>query len=87
MIGIAAVVLTVGLGQGAQNQVKSQINSLGTNLLTVSPGSSTSSSGFRQGFGSASTLTEADANALTSDDRGPRHQGGSPGQVQLRGAH
>ncbi len=66
MIGIAAVVLTVGLGQGAQNQVKSQINALGTNLLTVSPGSSTSSSGFRQGFGSASTLTEADANALTS---------------------
>ncbi len=66
MIGIAAVVLTVGLGQGAQDQVKSQINSLGTNLLTVSPGSTTSSSGFRQGFGSASTLTEADASALSS---------------------
>ena len=71
MIGIAAVVLTVGLGQGAQNQVKSQINSLGTNLLTVSPGSSTSSSGFRQGFGSASTLTEADANALGSKTVAP----------------
>ena len=61
MIGIAAVILTVGLGQGAQDQVKSAINSLGTNLLTVSPGSSTSSSGIRQGFGSASTLTQADA--------------------------
>jgi putative ABC transport system permease protein len=71
MIGIAAVVLTVGLGQGAQNQVKSQINSLGTNLLTVSPGSSTSSSGFRQGFGSASTLTETDANALASNTVAP----------------
>lgn len=66
MIGIAAVILTVGLGQGAENQVKSQINSLGTNVLTVSPGSSTSSSGFRQGFGSASTLTETDAEALGS---------------------
>ena len=38
MIGIAAVILTVGLGQGAQDQVKNAINSLGTNLLTVSPG-------------------------------------------------
>jgi putative ABC transport system permease protein len=66
MIGIAAVILTVGLGQGAQNQVTSQINALGTNLLTVSPGSSTSSSGIRQGFGSASTLTQADATALSS---------------------
>ncbi|HET9076550.1 MAG TPA: ABC transporter permease [Acidimicrobiales bacterium] len=66
MIGIAAVILTVGLGQGAQDQVKSAINSLGTNLLTVSPGSSTSSSGFRQGFGTASTLTLSDADALSS---------------------
>jgi putative ABC transport system permease protein len=66
MIGISAVILTVGLGQGAQDQVKSEINSLGTNLLTVSPGSTTSSTGFREGFGSASTLTEADAASLSS---------------------
>jgi putative ABC transport system permease protein len=71
MIGIAAVVLTVGLGQGAQDQVKSQINALGTNLLTVSPGSTTSSTGFRQGFGSASTLTESDATALSSKTVAP----------------
>jgi putative ABC transport system permease protein len=66
MIGIAAVILTVGLGQGAQNQVTSEINSLGTNLLTVAPGSSTSSSGVRGGFGTASTLTASDAAALSS---------------------
>jgi putative ABC transport system permease protein len=71
MIGIAAVILTVGLGQGAQNQVKAAINSLGTNLLSVSPGSTTSSSGIRQGFGSASTLTQADATALTSGTVAP----------------
>ena len=71
MIGIAAVILTVGLGQGAQNQVSSEINALGTNLLTVSPGSSTSSSGIRGGFGSASTLTAADAAALTSKTVAP----------------
>ena len=66
LIGIAAVILTVGLGEGAQAQVGSEITSLGTNLLTVSPGSSTSSSGIRGGFGTASTLTTADATALSS---------------------
>jgi putative ABC transport system permease protein len=71
MIGIAAVILTVGLGQGAQDQVSSEINALGTNLLTISPGSSTSSSGLRGGFGSASTLTEADATALSSKTVAP----------------
>ncbi len=71
MIGIAAVILTVGLGQGAQDQVSSEINALGTNLLTISPGSSTSSSGVRGGFGSASTLTEADAAALSSKTVAP----------------
>jgi putative ABC transport system permease protein len=65
-IGISAVIMTVGLGQGAQDQVKSAINSLGTNVLTISPGSTTSSSGVRQGFGSASTLTESNADALES---------------------
>ena len=71
MIGIAAVILTVGLGQGAQDQVSSEINALGTNLLTVSPGSSTSAAGIRGGFGSASTLTRTDANALSSKTVAP----------------
>jgi putative ABC transport system permease protein len=71
MIGIAAVILTVGLGQGAQNQVSSEINALGTNLLTISPGSTTSSSGLRGGFGTASTLKESDATALTSKATAP----------------
>ncbi len=66
MIGIAAVILTVGLGEGAQQQVSSQISALGSNLLTVTPGSSTSSSGIRGGFGTASTLTLGDATALSS---------------------
>ena len=41
LIGITAVVLTVGLGEGAKAKVQDQINELGTNLLVVSPGSST----------------------------------------------
>ena len=66
MIGITAVILTVGLGEGAQQQVGSEITALGSNLLTVTPGSTTSTSGVRGGFGSASTLTVGDAAALTS---------------------
>ena len=71
VIGIASVILTVGLGQGAQDQVKSQISALGSNLLIVSPGSSTDSSGIRGGFGSASTLTLSDAEALDDDAAAP----------------
>jgi putative ABC transport system permease protein len=66
LIGIAAVMLTVGLGQGAQAQVRDQINQLGSNLLIVSPGSATTTSGIRGGRGSASTLTTRDATALAS---------------------
>ena len=70
LIGIAAVILTVGLGEGAQAQVRDQINALGTNLLIVSPGSTTTG-GIRGGFGSASTLTKADADALGSKVAAP----------------
>jgi putative ABC transport system permease protein len=71
LIGIAAVILTVGLGEGAQAQVSSDITALGSNLLTITPGSSTSSSGIRGGFGTASTLTTYDANALGSPTVAP----------------
>ncbi len=64
VIGVSSVILTVGLGQGAQNKVKEQIAALGSNLLIVSPGSSTSSAGIRGGFGSATTLTTTDADAI-----------------------
>jgi putative ABC transport system permease protein len=78
LIGITAVVLTVGLGAGARAKVQDQINELGTNVLVVSPGSSTSSSGSRGGFGSASTLTRQDATALTSRSAAPDVQAAAP---------
>ena len=78
LIGIAAVILTVGLGQGAQDEVRAQIASLGSNLLIVSPGSTTSSSGVRGGFGSAQTLTTADARALSSRTVAPDIAGVAP---------
>ncbi len=76
-IGIASVVLTVGLGLGAQQQVKDQIGALGSNFLIISPGSS-SSGGIRGGFGTATTLTRADAEALASADVAPSISGVAP---------
>jgi len=71
LIGVAAVMLTVGLGQGAQQQVASAINALGSNLLVVTPGSTTSSTGFRGGQGSATTLTASDAAILADPHVAP----------------
>ncbi len=71
VIGIASVILTVGLGQGAQKEVRDQIDALGRNLLIVSPGSTTDSSGVRGGFGSASTLDLDDATAISDETVAP----------------
>ncbi len=66
-IGVAALITMVAVGQGANAAVKAQIESLGTNLLIVIPGATTSS-GVRAGFGSASTLTVTDAEAIKRED-------------------
>ena len=60
IIGVAAVIAIVALGQGASASVSSQLQGLGTNLLTIMPGSS-SSFGARGGAGSATSLKPADA--------------------------
>ena len=80
LIGIAAVILTVGLGEGATASVNSAINALGTNLLIVTPGSSTTGL-VRGGFGSADTLTYANAKALANEKDCPDIAGVAP-QVQ-----
>lgn len=67
LIGIASVILTIGFGQGAQAEVRAQISALGSNLLIVTPGSTTDASGLRGGSGSATTLTMDDAEVLASD--------------------
>jgi putative ABC transport system permease protein len=71
LIGIAAVILTVGLGLGTQKDVSQQISALGSNLLIVTPGSSTDSDGVRGGFGTGATLTRSDADALSSEVNAP----------------
>jgi len=83
LIGIAAVIMTVGLGEGATSSVNSAVSALGTNLLIVSPGSSTTGL-VRGGFGSESTLTYANAVALADKVDCPDIAGVAP-QTQTPG--
>ncbi|MFY9831723.1 MAG: ABC transporter permease [Methylocystis sp.] len=62
-IGVAALIAMVAVGNGANAAVRKQIESLGTNLAVVLPGA-VLTGGARAGFGSASTLTVADAQAI-----------------------
>ena len=63
IIGVAAVIATVAIGSGATQRIQEQIASVGSNLIIVLPGSTTSS-GLRMGSGNAVTLSEADARDL-----------------------
>ncbi len=65
-IGVAAVIAMVAVGDGARYSVQQQIQSLGTNLVVVLPGATTSN-GVRIGTGSTSTLTVADADAIQKE--------------------
>jgi macrolide transport system ATP-binding/permease protein len=66
-IGVAALIVMVAVGNGASEAVRKQIESLGTNVVVILPGALTSG-GIRAGFGSASTLTVADARAIRRED-------------------
>src|SRR5438105_9886124 len=76
IIGVAAVIAIVALGQGASASVSSQLAGLGTNLLTIQPGS-TRSGGANTGAGSSVTLKAADEDDIEQKVSG--FTGGSPG--------
>jgi putative ABC transport system permease protein len=63
VIAVAAVVTTVALGEGARAKVALQMASLGSNMLTVSPGA-VSTRGVSSGTGGTQTLTLEDARAI-----------------------
>lgn len=66
IIGVAAVIAMVAIGQGANSSVQAQIASLGTNVLMLFPGSS-NQSGVHMGMGTASSITAADVEALSKN--------------------
>src|ERR1700739_414638 len=84
LIGVGAVIITVGIGLGTRTTIASKISRLGTNLITITPGSTTSG-GVRQGLGNATTLTVDDANALSDPASVPDVEAVSP-VVQRTGA-
>ena len=66
IIGVTAVIVMVAVGSGAKAKVMQQIQSLGSNLMIVISGSTTSG-GVRMGFGSRWTLSEEDVNAMARE--------------------
>ncbi len=63
IIGVAAVVVMVAIGDGAQQQVEQQIAALGTNMIIIFPGSS-SSGGINRGAGSINRFTMDDVQKI-----------------------
>ena len=66
IIGVGAVITMLAVGTGASKQIEQQISSLGSNLLMVIPGA-TSSGGVRMGAGTQSTLTLGDSDAVLKE--------------------
>src|SRR6187401_560847 len=80
IIGVAAVIVMVAIGSGAQASIEAQIQSAGSNLVIVTAGSG-SFGPVRQGQGAVTTLVPADAEAIRTELTGIRFL--SPG-INLR---
>jgi putative ABC transport system permease protein len=66
VIGIASVIALVAVGQGSQNSITASIESIGSNLLVVTPGFTRGAGFVSGGRGSARTLKPADAEAIST---------------------
>jgi putative ABC transport system permease protein len=66
IIGVGAVIATVAIGSGAEQRIADQIKSIGSNMMIIMPGSTTSG-GMRAGMGSVLTLSEDDSRAIAAE--------------------
>lgn len=66
IIGVSAVITMVAIGSGAQARIQSIIESIGANMLVISP-ASIRTGGVQQGAGTAQSLTWSDADAITNE--------------------
>ncbi|MBP2625435.1 MAG: MacB-like periplasmic core domain containing protein [Firmicutes bacterium] len=73
IIGVGAVIAMVSIGLGVQQKVQNSIASLGSNLLIVSPGASSSPGSVRSAAGSKITLSNQDAKAIAKEISGVKH--------------
>ncbi len=72
IIGVGAVIAMIAVGSGAKARIQEQIASMGSNLLIVLSGSSTSG-GLRFGTGTVPTLTVDDAKAIVTEIRAVKY--------------
>ena len=72
IIGVGAVIAMIAVGSGAKARIEAQIASMGSNLLMVMSGSSTSG-GMRFGAGTVPTLTADDAKAIQTEIPGVKY--------------
>ncbi|MFN3475930.1 MAG: ABC transporter permease [Candidatus Methylomirabilales bacterium] len=66
IIGVGAVIAMISVGSGARERIANQIRSIGSNVIIVLSGSTTSG-GIRLGYGTLLTLTEDDAKAIAAE--------------------
>jgi putative ABC transport system permease protein len=71
LIGVAAVILLVAVGNGASVQINNQIQALGANVIFVYPSNAKGTGGVSQGFGTSQTLSMADVDAINSRQQDP----------------
>lgn len=64
IIGVAAVIIMMAIGQGSKENVKSELSKMGTNLLTIRPGAERTHGGARPDPASLQTLKDADVEAI-----------------------
>jgi putative ABC transport system permease protein len=64
VIGVAAVIALMSIGRGAEADIISRIETLGSDLITIRPGASVGFGGIRSAGGSVQTLTMEDAEAI-----------------------
>lgn len=64
IIGVAAVIIMMAIGQGSKENVKSELSKMGTNLLTIRPGAERRFAGARPDPASLQTLKDADVEAI-----------------------
>lgn len=67
VVGIGSVIAMISIGQGAAGSIQSNIQSMGSNLITVRPGFQQSFSHIRTAEGTAQTLTIEDAEAISQE--------------------
>jgi putative ABC transport system permease protein len=69
IIGISSVIILVSIGQGAQSSIQNSIQSIGSNLISISPGAQRAPGGYQvsTGRGASHTLTPGDATAILTE--------------------